>query len=51
MIDAHDRISKHCSDPAGALEYIAGTVVTLQFFMKMLCELLSITTENNVDRI
>lgn len=27
MIDAHDRISKHCSDPAGALEYIAGHLV------------------------
>lgn len=28
LIDAHDRITKHCSDPTGALEYIAGTAGT-----------------------
>ncbi|XP_058646980.1 dynein heavy chain domain-containing protein 1 isoform X2 [Onychostoma macrolepis] len=27
LIDAHDRITKHCSDPTGALEYIAGHLV------------------------
>ncbi|XP_073732029.1 dynein heavy chain domain-containing protein 1 [Misgurnus anguillicaudatus] len=27
LIDAHDRITKHCSDPSGALEYIAGHLV------------------------
>ncbi|XP_051967401.1 dynein heavy chain domain-containing protein 1 [Xyrauchen texanus] len=27
LIDAHVRIAKHCSDPTGALEYIAGYLV------------------------
>ncbi|XP_016387040.1 dynein heavy chain domain-containing protein 1-like [Sinocyclocheilus rhinocerous] len=27
LIDAHHRITKHCSDPTGALEYIAGRLV------------------------
>ncbi|XP_051531516.1 dynein heavy chain domain-containing protein 1 [Myxocyprinus asiaticus] len=27
LIDAHVRIAKHCSDPTGALEYIAGHLV------------------------
>ncbi|XP_073667956.1 dynein heavy chain domain-containing protein 1 [Paramisgurnus dabryanus] len=27
LIDAHDRITKRCSDPSGALEYIAGHLV------------------------